>query len=96
MATPKWFDADVYMQNKLVQMQASDPAYTMTDLVDAFAKAGYVGPEGYYAHFVQYGADEDVAPTPSSTPRNTTPPRLPSTMAKLLPAVNSRWPKSRP
>lgn len=62
MATPKWFDADVYMQNKLVQMQASDPAYTMTDLVDAFAKAGYVGPEGYYAHFVQYGADEDVAP----------------------------------
>lgn len=62
MASPKWFDADVYMQNKLVQMQASDPAYTMTDLVDAFAKAGYVGPEGYYAHFVQYGADEDVAP----------------------------------
>lgn len=62
MANPKWFDADVYMQNKLVQMQASDPAYTMTDLVDAFAKAGYVGPEGYYAHFVQYGADEDVAP----------------------------------
>ena len=42
MATPKWFDADVYMQNKLVQMQASDPAYTMTDLVDAFAKAGIV------------------------------------------------------
>lgn len=62
MANPKWFDADVYMQNKLVQMQATDPAYTMTDLVDAFAKAGYVGPEGYYAHFVQYGADEDVAP----------------------------------
>lgn len=62
MANPKWFDADVYMQNKLVQMQASDPAYTMPDLVDAFAKAGYVGPEGYYAHFVQYGADEDVAP----------------------------------
>lgn len=62
MANPKWFDADVYMQNKLVQMQASDPAYTTTDLVDAFAKAGYVGPEGYYAHFVQYGADEDVAP----------------------------------
>lgn len=62
MATPKWFDADVYMANKLVQMQESDPTYTTTDLVDAFADAGYVGPEGYYAHFVQYGANEDVAP----------------------------------
>ena len=62
MATPKWFDADVYMANKLVQMQESDPTYTMTNLVDAFAAANYVGPEGYYKHFVEYGANEDVAP----------------------------------
>lgn len=62
MATPKWFDADVYMQNKLAQMQASDPDYSWGDLLEAFAGAGYVGPEGYYAHFVQFGAAEDVAP----------------------------------
>ena len=30
MANPKWFDAHIYMQNKLAQMQATDPAYTMT------------------------------------------------------------------
>lgn len=62
MANPKWFDADVYMQNKLAQMQASDPDYSWGDLLEAFAGAGYVGPEGYYAHFVQFGAAEDVAP----------------------------------
>lgn len=62
MANPKWFDADVYMQNKLAQMQATDPAYTMTLLVADFAAAGFVGDEGYYAHFVQFGAAEDVAP----------------------------------
>ena len=58
----KWFDPQVYMVNKLVQMQETDPPYTMTNLVDAFAAAGFVGEEGYYAHFVQYGANEDVAP----------------------------------
>lgn len=62
MANPKWFDADVYMQNKLAQMQATDPAYTMTQLVADFAAAGFVGDEGYYAHFVQFGAAEEVAP----------------------------------
>lgn len=62
MANPKWFDADVYMQNKLVQMQATDPAYTMTDLVAAFAAAGFVGEEGYFNHFMQFGAAEEVAP----------------------------------
>ena len=58
----KWFDPQVYMANKLVQMQETDPTYTMTNLVDAFAVAGFVGEEGYYEHFVQYGANEDVAP----------------------------------
>ena len=62
MANPKWFDADVYMENKLAQMQATDPDYSWGNLLEAFAGAGYVGPEGYYAHFVQFGAAEDVAP----------------------------------
>jgi len=58
----KWFDPTVYMQNKLAQMEATDPAYTMSDLVAAFAKAGFVGPEGYFQHFQQFGAAEEVAP----------------------------------
>lgn len=58
----KWFDSTVYMQNKLTQMQATDPAYTMSDLVAAFAAAGFVGEEGYFNHFMQFGAAEEVAP----------------------------------
>lgn len=58
----KWFDSTVYMQNKLTQMQATDPAYTMSDLVAAFADAGFVGEEGYFQHFLQFGAAEEVAP----------------------------------
>ena len=54
----KWFDPTVYMQNK----QATDPAYTMSDLVAAFADAGFVGEEGYFQHFLQFGAAEEVAP----------------------------------
>lgn len=50
------------MQNKLAQMQATDPAYTMSDLVAAFADAGFVGEEGYFNHFMQFGAAEEVAP----------------------------------
>ena len=58
----KWFDPTVYMQNKLAQMQATDPAYTMPKLVAAFAEADFVGPEGYFQHFLQFGAAEEVAP----------------------------------
>lgn len=58
----KWFDSTVYMQNKLAQMQATDPAYTMTQLVADFAAAGFVGEEGYFDHFMQFGAAEEVAP----------------------------------
>ena len=59
----KWFDPTVYMQNKLAQMQATDPAYAMSDLVAAFAKAGFVGPEGYFQHFQQFGSAEGVNPS---------------------------------
>lgn len=64
MATPKWFDAQIYMQNKLAQMQATDPdaGWTLDKVYDAFRAADFVGTEGQYEHFVQYGADEDVAP----------------------------------
>lgn len=58
----KWFDSTVYMQNKLAQMQATDPAYTMTQLVADFAAAGFVVEEGYFDHFMQFGAAEEVAP----------------------------------
>lgn len=62
MATPKWFDANVYMQNKLAQMQATDPDYSWDELYDAFRDAGFVGEEGQYEHFVKFGAAEEVAP----------------------------------
>lgn len=58
----KWFDSTVYMQNKLAQMQATDPAYTMPQLVADFAAADFVGEEGYFNHFMQFGAAEEVAP----------------------------------
>lgn len=34
----------------------------MSDLVAAFADAGFVGEEGYFQHFLQFGAAEEVAP----------------------------------
>lgn len=64
MATPKWFDADVYMDNKLAQLKAQDPegGWTLDKVYNAFRDAGFVGTEGQYEHFVQYGAAEEVAP----------------------------------
>ncbi|NCC04703.1 MAG: hypothetical protein EOM37_11830 [Proteobacteria bacterium] len=64
MAVPAWFDFDVYMANKLAQVQAANPAgnWTATSLALAFTNAGFDGEEGAYNHFVQFGAKEDVAP----------------------------------
>ena len=52
------------MSAKLAQLQAAEPAndWTVAKLVDAFAQNGFMGEEGAYAHFVQYGAAEEVAP----------------------------------
>ena len=52
------------MANKLAQLKASDPEgnWTVSKLVDAFAQNGFMGEDGAYAHFVQFGAVEDVAP----------------------------------
>ena len=64
MANPTWFDYEFYMGAKLVQMQKADPAgdWNMSKLVDAFAQNGFLGEDGAYEHFVQFGANEDVAP----------------------------------
>lgn len=64
MATPKWFDANAYMQNKLAQLKAQEPdaGWTLDKLYDAFREGGFVGAEGQYAHFVKFGAAEEVAP----------------------------------
>lgn len=64
MATPAFFDYETYMTNKLAQVQNADPAagWTMTKLMDSFAQNGFVGADGAYAHFVQFGSAEEVAP----------------------------------
>ena len=61
---PTWFDYETYMANKLAQMQKTDPAgnWTVSKLVDVFAQNGFLGEDGAYEHFVQFGANEDVAP----------------------------------
>ena len=65
---PKWFDSTYYMAQKLAQMQKADPAgnWTADSLATAFAANGFVdqkdGSTAAYAHFVQFGASEDVAP----------------------------------
>lgn len=66
MATvPAWFNYETYMTNKLAQVGSS---YTMTTLVEAFSAAGFVGVEGAYQHFLQYGANEDVSPAADFSP----------------------------
>ena len=70
MATPAFFNYEFYMGAKLVQMQKADPEgnWTMTKLVDAFAQNGFMGEDGAYDHFVQYGAAEEVAPNADFNP----------------------------
>ena len=67
MATPAFFDYEVYMTNKLAQVQNAEPTagWTMTKLMEVFAENGFVGAEGAYAHFTQFGAAEEVAPNAS-------------------------------
>lgn len=62
MANPAWFDYDYYMAQKLASLQESDSSWTTTSLVNAFNNAGFVGEEGAYQHFLQFGASEDVSP----------------------------------
>ena len=64
MANPKWFDVDVYLANKLAQLQKAEPTagWTAQKLADAFASAGFVGAEGAYKHFEAFGAAENLSP----------------------------------
>ncbi len=57
---PAWFEADLYMENKLEQLGDS---WTEESMIQAFNKAGYVGKEGYYQHFIDWGNDENVSPS---------------------------------
>ena len=62
MPVPLWFDYQVYMENKLEQMQTSRSDYSMDKLVAAFEKAGFAGEEGAFRHFQKWGHFEDVSP----------------------------------
>ena len=64
MANPKWFNADKYLENKLAQLQATDPEgnWTVYSMAQAFANEGYEGEEGAYQHFLDYGMAEEVSP----------------------------------
>lgn len=60
VSIPKWFDWNAYMNNKLATMPSGT---TMSSLVSAMNAAGFVGEEGSYRHFLQFGHGEDVSPS---------------------------------
>ena len=55
-------DSNQYMADKLVQMQVTNPSYTMTQLIAAFDAAG-VSP---LTHYFNWGASEGLTLKPSS------------------------------
>ena len=62
MAIPAWFDGTVYLDNKLAQMRAKNPEYSLAALEEDLRAAGYAGDEGAYGHFTDYGAAEGLSP----------------------------------
>lgn len=60
VSIPKWFDWNAYLNNKLATMPSGT---TMSSLVSAMDAAGFVGEEGSYRHFLQFGHGEDVSPS---------------------------------
>lgn len=65
MTAPAWFSFDVYFENKLKQLQATEPGahWDSAALQKAFLDAGYaVDEDGMYRHFVEYGNAENVSP----------------------------------
>ncbi len=64
MANPTWFNATKYLENKLAQLQATEPAksWTAESLTKALEEAGYKGDEGAYKHFTEYGMNENISP----------------------------------
>lgn len=66
-ATSGWFDKNVYLSNKLAQLQANDPEGNLNggtpwtsilEVEGAFASSG-LSPE---QHFIQYGSQEGLSP----------------------------------
>lgn len=68
MAVPAWFDYNYYLSSKLLQLKKDDPdhwhAATVADVAQAFTKSGYIGDQGAYQHFLDYGAREGADPNP--------------------------------
>ena len=66
MSAPAWFDKDVYLDNKLAQLQADEPnnGWDELKMAEAFNNAGFnpFTADGVYAHFVAYGNAENVSP----------------------------------
>ncbi|MBR3663245.1 MAG: hypothetical protein IKN64_01155 [Desulfovibrio sp.] len=58
-SVPAWFDADIYMENKLEQLGDD---WTEQSMLQAFQDAGYIGTKGYYQHFLDWGNRENVSP----------------------------------
>ena len=66
MSAPAWFDKDVYLANKLAQLQADEPnnGWDMLKMAEAFNNAGFnpFTDDGIYAHFVAFGNAEGISP----------------------------------
>lgn len=66
MSAPAWFDKDVYLVNKLAQLQADEPnnGWDMLKMLEAFNNAGFnpFTDDGIYAHFVAFGNAEGISP----------------------------------
>lgn len=60
----KWYDDELYMKNKLAQMQLTHPEYTQEQVYADFDKAGFTGEEGHFRHFLKYGNSrgENISP----------------------------------
>ena len=56
---PSWFDAELYMANKLEQL---GDGWSEQSMLAAFNEAGYSGEQGYYRHFLDWGNQENVSP----------------------------------
>ena len=63
-SAPKWFDADYYLNSKLVEMHENGyTSMTKLELMTAFQNAGYdITDDGLYQHFEEYGNKENVSP----------------------------------
>ncbi len=64
MAIPQWFNVALYMRNKLAQVRADEPqaGWDGDSVNAAFIRSGFLGDEGAYRHFLDYGQDEGVSP----------------------------------